>query len=67
MIEEVATWQNRPLEAIYPLVFLDAIRVKIRDEGLVRNKAVHVAIGVRADGAKEVLGLWIEQNEGAKF
>ncbi|MCW2239322.1 transposase-like protein [Azospirillum canadense] len=67
MIDEVTTWQNRPLEAIYPLVFLDAIRVKIRDEGLVRNKAIHVAIGVRADGAKEVLGLWIEQNEGAKF
>ena len=67
VIEEVTTWQNRPLEAVYPLVFLDAIRVKIRDEGLVRNKAIHVAIGVRADGAKEVLGLWIEQNEGAKF
>jgi putative transposase len=67
VIEEVTTWQNRPLEAIYPLVLLDAIRVKIRDEGLVRNKAIHVAIGVRADGAKEVLGLWIEQNEGAKF
>ena len=67
VIEEVTTWQNRPLEAIYPLVFLDAIRVKIRDEGLVRNKAIHVAIGVRADGVKEVLGLWIEQNEGAKF
>ncbi len=67
VIEEVTTWQNRPLEAIYPLVFLDAIRVKISDEGLVRNKAIHVAIGVRADGAKEVLGLWIEQNEGAKF
>ena len=50
VIEEVTTWQNRPLEAVYPLVFLDAIRVKIRDEGLVRNKAIHVAIGVRADG-----------------
>jgi putative transposase len=60
VIEEVTTWQNRPLEVVYPLVFLDAIRVKIRDEGLVRNKAIHVAIGVRADGAKEVLGLWIE-------
>ncbi len=67
VIEEVTAWQNRPLEAIYPLVFLDAIRVKIRDESLVRNKAIHVAIGVRADGTKEVLGLWIEQNEGAKF
>src|SRR5271165_2378826 len=65
VIEEVTAWQNRPLEATYPLVFLDAIRVKIRDESLVRNKAIHVAIGVRADGLKEVLGLWIEQNEGA--
>jgi putative transposase len=67
VLEEVAIRQNRPLEAIYPLVFFDALRVKIRDEGLVRNKAIHVALGVRADGTKEVLGLWIEQNEGAKF
>ena len=65
--EEVTAWQNRPLESVYPLVFLDAIRVKIRDESVVKNKAIHVAIGVRADGLKEVLGLWIEQNEGAKF
>ena len=67
VLEEVATWQSRPLEAAYPLVFFDALRVKVRDEGLVRNKAVHVALGVRADGTKEVLGLWLEQNEGAKF
>jgi putative transposase len=67
VLEEVALWQNRPLEAVYPLVCFDALRVKIRDEGLVRNKAIHVALGVRADGTKEVLGLWIEQNEGAKF
>ena len=67
VLEEVAIWQNRPLEPVYPLVFFDALRVKIRDEGLVRNKAIHVALGVRADGTKEVLGLWIEQNEGAKF
>ena len=67
VLDEVAEWQNRPLEALYPLVFLDAIRVKVRDEGTVRNKAVHVALGVRADGTKEVLGLWIEQTEGAKF
>src|SRR5438874_10468891 len=53
--------------AIYPLIFFDALRVKIRDEGLVRNKAVHIALGVRADGTKEILGLWLEQNEGAKF
>ena len=67
VLEEVAAWQARPLEPVYPLVFFDALRVKIRDEGLVRNKAVHVALGVRADGSKEVLGLWLEQNEGAKF
>jgi putative transposase len=67
VLEEVALWQNRPLEAIYPLVFFDALRVKIRDEGLVRNKAIPIALGVRADGTKEVLGLWIEQNEGAEF
>ena len=57
---EVAEWQNRPLEPMYPLVFFDALRVKIRDEGLVRNKAVYVALGVRPDGTKDILGLWIE-------
>src|SRR3954469_11052995 len=67
VLEEVAEWQNRPLEALYPLVFLEAWRVKVRDEGTVRNKAVHVALGVRPDGTKEVLGLWLEQTEGAKF
>ena len=67
VLEEVAGWQARPLEATYPLIFFDALRVKIRDEGLVRNKAVHIALGVRSDGAKEILGLWLEQNEGAKF
>jgi putative transposase len=67
VLDEVTEWQNRPLEALYPLVFLDAIRVKVRDEGTVRNKAVYVALGVRAEGTKEVLGLWIEQTEGAKF
>ena len=67
VLDEVAAWQNRPLEAVYPLVFFDALRVKVRDEGLVRNKAIHIALGVRADGTKEVLGLWVEQNEGAKF
>src|ERR687884_1492982 len=63
VLEEVAAWQARPLETVYPLVFFDALRVKIRDEGLVRNKAVHIALGVRADGSKEILGLWLEQNE----
>jgi putative transposase len=67
VLDEVAAWQGRPLEPVYPLVFFDALRIKIRDEGLVRNKAVYVALGVRADGTKEILGLWLEQNEGAKF
>jgi len=67
VLEEIASWQARPLEPVYPLVFFDALRVKVRDEGIVRNKAVHIALGVRADGAKEILGLWLEQNEGAKF
>ncbi|MBP2449556.1 IS256-like element ISRle12 family transposase [Rhizobium leguminosarum] len=67
VLEEVGEWQNRPLELCYPLVFFDAIRVKIRDEGFVRNKAVYIALAVLADGTKEILGLWIEQTEGAKF
>ncbi len=64
---EIAEWQNRPLEAVYPVVFFDALRVKVRDEGTVRNKAVYLVLGVRADGRKEPLGLWVEQTEGAKF
>jgi len=67
VLEQVAEWQNRPLDAVYALVFFDALRVKVRDEGTVRNKAVFIALGVRPDGTKEVLGLWIEQTEGAKF
>lgn len=67
VLEEVAEWQNRPLDACYPLVFFDAIRVKIRDEGFVRNKAVYIALAILPDGAKEILGIWIEQSEGAKF
>lgn len=67
VLDEITTWQARPLEPVYPLIFFDALRVKVRDEGMVRNKAVHVALGVRADGTKEILGLWLEQNEGAKF
>jgi putative transposase len=67
VLEQIATWQARPLEPVYPLVFFDALRVKIRDEGLVRNKAVHIALGVRAHGTKEILGLWLAQNEGPKF
>jgi putative transposase len=67
VLEEVGRWQSRPLDALYALVFLDAIRVKMRDEGTVRNKAVYLAIGVTPDGRKDVLGIWIEQTEGAKF
>jgi len=67
ILEEVREWQNRPLDPVYPVVFFDALRVKIRDEGLVRSKAVYVALAYNADGEKEVLGLWIEQTEGAKF
>jgi putative transposase len=67
VLEEVGEWQNRPLDACYPLVFFDAIRVKIRDEGFVRNKAVYIALGILPDGTKEILGIWIEQTEGAKF
>lgn len=67
VLEEVREWQNRPLDAVYPVVFFDALRVKIRDEGLVKNKAVYVALAMTCEGEKEVLGLWIEQTEGAKF
>ena len=67
VIDEVAAWQARPLEPSYAIVFFDALRVKIRDEGLVRNKAVYLAIGMDASGHKHVLGMWIEQSEGAKF
>ena len=64
---EAAEWQSRPLEALYPVVFFDAIRVKIRDQGTVCNKAVYLALGIAADGRKHILGLWIDPNEGAKF
>ncbi len=69
VLEDVGRWQSRPLEALYVLVFFDAdaIRVKMRDEGSARSKAVYLAIGVAPDGRKEALGIWIEQNEGEKF
>src|ERR1700752_302184 len=67
VLEEVKTWQNRPLDRIFPIVYLDALYVKIRDNGHVQNRAIYVAIGVRMDGCKEVLGLWTSSNEGAKF
>jgi putative transposase len=67
VMEEVKEWQNRPLEEMYPIVYLDAIWVKIRDEGHVVNKAAYLAIGVRLEGTKDVLGIWLEKEEGAKF
>ena len=65
--DEVKIWQNRPLDALYPIVYMDAIRVKCRDNGHVINKAVYLAIGITMDGVKEVLGMWVSENEGAKF
>ena len=67
VIEEVKEWQNRPLEALYPIVYFDAVRMKVRDEGQVMNKAAYLAIGVGLDGLKDVLGIWLEKTEGAKF
>jgi putative transposase len=67
VIEEVKAWQTRPLDAIYPIVYLDALVVKMRSEGRVENRAVYVAIGITLGGQKEVLGLWTSANEGAKF
>ena len=67
VMEEVKEWQSRPLEDLYPIVYLDAIWIKIRDEGHVVNKAAYLAIGVRLDGIKDVLGIWLEKEEGAKF
>jgi putative transposase len=67
VIEEVKAWQSRPLEPLYPILFLDALMVKMRHEGRVENRAVYVAIGIDLDGRKDVLGLWTSANEGAKF
>ncbi|HDR9236532.1 TPA: IS256 family transposase [Burkholderia vietnamiensis] len=67
VMAEALTWQSRPLETMYPVVFFDALRVKIRDDGVVSNEAVYLALGIQADGQRDVLGLWIEQTEGAKF
>lgn len=65
--DEVLAWQQRPLEALYPVMYLDAIVVKVRDGGHVRNKAAHIAVGVDFDGVKHVLGIWVQATEGAKF
>jgi len=67
VLEAVAEWQARPLEAIYPVIYLDAIVVKIRDGAHVVNKAAHIAVGVDIDGIKHVLGIWVQEHEGAKF
>jgi len=67
VLDEVTAWQQRPLEPCYPVVIFDAMRVKIRDEGTVRNKAIYLALGITASGTKDVLGMWVEQTEGAKF
>jgi putative transposase len=67
IVEEVQDWQNRPLNEFYPILYMDALRVKIRAEHQIENRAIHVAIGVNLEGTKEVLGLWVADNEGAKF
>lgn len=67
MLAEITGWQARPLEPMYPVVFFDALRVKIREDNVVRNKAVYLALGVLPDGSRDILGLWIETTEGAKF
>ena len=67
VMAEVTAWQSRPLEPMYPVVFFDALRVKIREDAVVRNKAIYLALGVLPDGTRDILGLWIEGTEGAKF
>ena len=67
VMEEVKTWQDRPLDEVYPILYMDALRVKVRDDGHIQNRAIHVAMGVNLEGQKEILGLWAAQNEGAKF
>ena len=67
VLDEVNVWQNRPLDEVYPIIFLDCIHVKTRDNHMVANKAVYLALAVNMEGQKEVLGLWISKNEGAKF
>ncbi len=67
VMAEVTAWQSRPLEPVYPVIFFDALRVKIREDAVVRNKAIYLALGVLPDGSRDILGLWIEGTEGAKF
>jgi len=67
VLEEVKEWQARPLDRVYPVIFLDALVCKVRTDGVVRNKAAHLAVGIDVAGRKEVLGIWLEATEGAKF
>lgn len=67
VLDEVKAWQSRPLEEIYPIIYLDALVVKVRDGHTVRNRAAHIAVGVDLDGVKHVLGIWVQATEGAKF
>ncbi len=67
VLDMVKEWQNRPLDTVYPIMYFDALRMKIREDGRVVNKAVYLALGVNMDGHKDVLGIWLDKNEGAKF
>ena len=67
VVDEVSKWQARPLDAVWPIVYLDAVVLKIREQGVVQNKHIYLALGINVEGRKEVLGLWLEASEGAKF
>jgi putative transposase len=67
VVDEIALWQSAPVDAVYPILYIDAIRIKVRDAGVVANKAAHLVVGVDVEGLKHVLGVWIQQTEGAKF
>ena len=67
VLDEVRAWQSRPLDSVYPILYLDALQVKVKSQGSVRNKAIYLALGVNLQGMKEVLGIWAAETEGAKF
>src|SRR5687767_11970390 len=67
VVEEVKNWQNRPVEEVYPILFVDGIRIKVRDSGVVTNRVAHLVVGVDVEGFKHVLGIWVQAGEGAKF
>jgi putative transposase len=67
VVDEIQAWQARPLDAVWPIIYLDALVIKVRDQGVVQNKSAYIALGVGLDGRKEVLGIWLESTEGAKF